>query len=464
MDLMQRIWHRLFLEERPSIGLAFFRIFVALTVGLHVLPSFVPLADNYLSTAFKTVNPIFFTPGALELVAKSPDWLVVVFVWGFIITWAFFLLGLFSQISCILMTACCYYFYALNDFHIGTLSWDILLVTLFLMCLTPYHGDYFSLDALRRGDTDAYRRTRPFFLQRLLQLQIASTFSYTGLYKITAQGNWLTGNPLHYLMNYPPEGVTKTFLIKEWMAVHPHFCYAVGIAIIITELSMPFLLFIPRTRRSAIVLGCLFHVLLVLTLDVPAIFFFLFPAQLLLFINPQKIIAWVEAKRTVNEASPKIRVVYDGDCGFCTNSVNALRVMDLYGKLDYADFRTADLNALHPSLTKEKAQSQLYIIDTGGSGPTPSRFGNVQNGGGGPEASVPRSDDVLRGGFFAFRRLCWALPMMYPLIFLFYFPGAGFVGPWVYRWVAENRFLFHTNNQCASAPLPNPPHKGEGTP
>jgi predicted DCC family thiol-disulfide oxidoreductase YuxK len=421
---MKNVWHRLFLEERSSIGLSFFRIFVALTTGLHVLPSFVPLADNYLSTAFKTVNPAFFTTGVLDVVGKSPDWLVVVFVWAFVISWLFFLFGLFSQVSCIAMTACCYYFYALNDFHIGTLSWDILLVTLFLMCLTSYHGDYFSIDALRKGDAGAYRRPRPFFIQRLLQMQIASTFFYTALYKTTAEGNWFSGNPLYYLMNYPPSGVTKNFLLKEWMAVHPDFCYVTGILIIIAEFAMPFLLFIPRTRRSAIVLGFFFHILLILTLDVPAIFFFLFPAQLLLFINPVRTIEWVEAKRKVNGVSPKTKVVYDGDCGFCMNSVNALRVMDLFGKLDYVNFRTADLAALHSSLTYEKVESQLYIIE---------------------------SDGYLYGGFFAFRRLCWILPMMFPLLFLFYLPGAGLAGAWVYQWVADNRFLFHVKclaGQC----------------
>ncbi len=112
------------------------------------------------------------------------------------------------------MTGCCYYFYALNSFHIGTLSWDILLVTLVLMCVTPYHGDYFSVDALRRGDIDAWRHPRPFFIQRLLQLQIASTFFFTGLYKITGEGNWITGNPIYYLMNYPVAGGDQEFSFK----------------------------------------------------------------------------------------------------------------------------------------------------------------------------------------------------------------------------------------------------------
>jgi hypothetical protein len=335
-------------------------------------------------------------------VQKSPDALVYFFVVAFHITWFCFLIGLFSQISCILMTACCYYFYALNSFHIGTLSWDILLVTLFLMCVTPYHGDYFSVDCLRRGDVDAWRRPRPFFIQRLLQLQTASTFFFTGLYKITGTGNWITGNPIYYLMNYPVQGVTKNFLLKEWMAGHPAFCYVTGLMIVATEMSMPIFLFIPRTRRAAIVLGLCWHILLVLTLDVPTIFLFLFPAQMLLFIHPQKIIDWISARRSINAQSPRAKVIYDGACGFCRSSIRALQVMDLWGKLEY--------------IPGPEGMSEMRLELTEG-----KRY----------------------GGFFAFRRLVWMLPMLYPMIPAVYFPGAGILGPLVYRWIAQNRARGH---------------------
>jgi predicted DCC family thiol-disulfide oxidoreductase YuxK len=405
---MKTIWNTLFLEERPSIGLSFFRIFVALTVGLHVIPSFFHLDDNYLSTAFKTYNTDFFPVGFIVWVQKSPDVLVYFLVAAFTITWFCFLIGLFSQISGILMTACCYYFYALNDFQIGTLSWDILLVTLFLMCLTGYHGDYFSLDALRRGDIDSWRKPRPFFIQRLLQLQAASTFFFTGLYKITGEGNWITGNPVYYLMNYPQEGVTKNFLLKEWMAGHPHFCYVTGLLIVATELTMPIWLFNPRTRRPAIILGFCWHMLLILTLDVPAIFFFLFPAQLLLFIHPQKITDWIAARRRVNAESPRPRLVYDGDCGFCRSSIRLIQVMDLWGKFDYSP-----------------------------------------QSGGMSEMRLETSEGQTYGGFFAFRRLTLNCPMLYPLIPVVYFPGSGVIGPLVYRWVARNRYVFPVIHSCA---------------
>jgi predicted DCC family thiol-disulfide oxidoreductase YuxK len=405
---MKNIWNTLFLEERPSIGLSFFRIFAALTVGLHVIPSFFHLDDNYLSTAFKTFNTDFFPPSFVDLVQKSPDGLVIVFVWALCITWFCFLIGLFSQISCILLMACCYYFYALNCFHIGTLSWDILLVTMALMCVTPYHGDYFSADALRRGDLDAWRRPRPFFIQRLLQLQVASMFFFTGLYKIAGAGNWITGNPVYYLMNYPPQGVTKNFLLKEWMAVHPHFCYVTGLMIIAVEMTMPLWLFMPRTRRAAIVLGLCWHVLLILTLDVPAIFLFLFPAQLMLFIHPQIITEWIEAKRRINAQSPRPKIIYDGECGFCRSSIRLVQVMDLWGKLEY--------------VPGDKGMSEMRL-------------------------DLP--DGKTYGGFFAFRRISWMLPMLYPFIPAVYFPGAGILGPAVYRWVARNRYFFPVFHSCA---------------
>jgi predicted DCC family thiol-disulfide oxidoreductase YuxK len=404
---MNKIWNILFLEERSSIGLSFFRIFVAWTVGLHVIPSFFHLDDNYLATALKTYNYNFFPLWFIQLVQQSPDAVVIFFVIAFYITWFCFLIGLFAQISCILMTACCYYFYAINDFHIGTLSWDILLVTLFLMCITPYHGDYFSIDALRRGDTNAFRRKRPFFLQRLLQLQTASTFFFTGLYKITGQGNWITGNPVYYLMNYPSVGVTKHFLLKDWMAGNPSFCYVTGLMIVATEMGMPFLLFIPKTRRAAIVLGLCWHVLLVLTLDVPTIFLFLFPAQMMLFIHPQKIIDWIDTKRRINAQSPRAKIIYDGDCGFCRSSIIVVQVMDLWGKFEYV------------------------------AGPQ-----------GLSEMRLEMPDGGSYGGFFAFRRISWMLPMLYPVIPLIYFPGAGVIGPLVYRWVARHRYLFPVFHSC----------------
>ena len=292
--MLAKIWHHLFLEERPSVSLSLFRFAVAFTVGAHIIPTFLHLQDNYLSTAFKEKNFSFFTPKVVALIDKSPDQLVIGMIIIFSVSLACFALGLFSQFSCIIMTLSCYYFYALNSLHIGTLSYDILLVTLFLMCVTSYHGDSFSLDSILRGDRESHKRKRPFFLQRLLQLQIASTYFYTALCKITAGGNWLKDNPLYYLWNSGPESVVKEFPFRSFFAHRPDLCYFIGLTVMATELSLPFLLFIVRTRLIGIFIGFAFHVLLLVTLHVPTIFFFLFPPQLLLFIDPEKIVSLIE--------------------------------------------------------------------------------------------------------------------------------------------------------------------------
>jgi len=384
------------------------------------------MGDNYLSTAFKTYNTNFFTFEVIELVQKSPEWLIYLFVWLFCISCLFMLIGLLSYASCLAMTVSCYYFYALNSFHVGTLSWDILLVTLFLMCVTPYHGDYFSLDALIWGNNLSYKKKRPYFLQRLLQLQVAFTFFYTALYKVSAKGNWLTDNPIYYLVNNPPAGVTKAFLLKDYLMDKPQLCFVIGVSIIVVEFLMIFLLYYQRTRISAIYLGVFFHIILVLTLDVPAIFFFLFPPQLLLFIDPEKVVGWIDQKRKVNienrkHLSPPL-LIYDGHCQFCVASVEKLKVMDLYATLNYSDLhKIENLPEVHPKLNKDLVMSQLQLLESNG---------------------------VLFGGFFVFRRICFTMPMLYPLIPILYFPGMGILGPLVYQFIAKNRYLLHFNKTC----------------
>ncbi len=420
---MIKLWHRLFLEDRPSIGLSFFRIAAALTTILHVLPTLVHLDENYFPTAFKTYNVNFFTIGFLETVQKSPEWLIVTFVGIFVIFSFLFLIGLWSQVSCVLMVMSCYYFYALNSFHVGTLSWDILLVTLFLMCITDHHGDYFSVDALLRQDPESFKKKRPVFIQRLLQMQVGFTFFYTALYKVSASGNWLHDNPIYYLMNYPAAGVTKTFLLREFIIDKPQLCYLLGILILSVEFLFIFLLFWRKTRISAIYLGIFFHITLILTLDVPAIFFFLFPAQLLLFINSKDIVRWVENRRDVHAVSSRrIKLIYDGHCQLCLSSMRSLRVMDLFALLEMIDAQTlSDPALLHPQMTKEDLRSQICLIDSSGS---------------------------LFKGFEVFRFLACRLPMMFPLIPAFYFPGMGVLGPIIYKLIAKNRYLLHWAVLC----------------
>jgi predicted DCC family thiol-disulfide oxidoreductase YuxK len=420
--MIERLWERAFLERRPTTSLGLFRIAVAWTVGAHMIPSFFHMADNYLSTAFKTTNPHLFPQPVLRLVAASPDWVVWAWVVAFLGSLAMFALGWYAQLSAVVMTLSCYYFYALNNYHIGTLSFDILLVTLALMCATGYHGDFLSVDSLRRGKVRSYKRQQPFFVQRLLQLQLAFTFWYTALSKITAGGNWLTGNPYHALMNYPPIGVVRDFPGRGWLAGQPELCHALGLGLLAFEFVIPFLWFIPRTRALGIALGIAFQLMLWATLHVPTIFLFLFPAMMLLFIAPERIVEWIEARQALHAERGRALLLYDGACGFCRSSVTQLRVLDAFGWVDPADMhRQPDLSKLHPALTPARCRSEMVLIEPNGR---------------------------LAGGFDALRRLSRHLPLLWPLWPLLHLPGAGWLGRLAYRWIAAHRYLFHRNPIC----------------
>ena len=423
---VSQIWERAFLERRPSTSLGLFRLAVAWTVGCHMIPSFFQMADNYLGTAFKSQNYWFFPAGILRLVARSPDGVVWAFVGLFGLSLLTFTVGLYSQLSCILLTLSCYYFYALNNYHIGTLSFDILLVTMFLMCVTNHHGDFLSLDSLRRGKVGAYKRLRPIFLQRLLQLQLTWTFWGTALSKVTGGGNWITDNPYYYLMRYPAVGVVRDFPLRHWLGQHPHLCYGLGLTLLFFELTIPLLWWSPnlRVRRAAILSGIVFQLMLWATLHVPTIFLFLFPAMMLLFIPPEALVAWIERRQQANAEAGRAVLLYDGRCGFCLESVRRLRILDLFGWVDPLDFHTQpDLARLNLLLTPERCRSELILLEPNGR---------------------------IAGGFQAFARMTLKLPMLMWLAPLVRLPGANWLGTKIYVWIASHRYLLHRNPACSA--------------
>lgn len=279
------MWNKLFLEERPSTALSLFRIFSALATALHVFPSLLEMEDNYLKNAFVSLNGSFFPISILKAVAECPDAVVYGAAVWLILFWFLFLIGLLTQVSAIGMSLGCYFFYARNALHIGTLSYDILLVTLFLMCVTPYPGDHFSVDSWLRRRRGLQARLRPIFLQRLLQLQLAQTFMFTALSKITSGGNWLTENPYFYLVASSAGSVVKDFPLRDLLCLHPGLCYVLGITLLVFEFLLPVLWFVPRTRSAAVGAGIAFQAMLLITLHVPSLFFFLFPPQMLLFLE-----------------------------------------------------------------------------------------------------------------------------------------------------------------------------------
>ena len=106
-------------------------------------------------------------------------------------------------------------------------------------------------------------------------------------------------------------------------------------------------------------------------------------------------------------------IIFDGDCRFCRLVLRLLWSVDVWHRMRLHDASHRDeLLSAFPDFTDADLDDAVYV--------------------------VTRSRRVYRG-FFAFRHLIWQSPFTWPLLALFYFPGATIVGPRVYAQVARNR-------------------------
>jgi predicted DCC family thiol-disulfide oxidoreductase YuxK len=136
---------------------------------------------------------------------------------------------------------------------------------------------------------------------------------------------------------------------------------------------------------------------------------------------------------TVQPHEP-LDVIYDGQCRLCRRSLDLLQ--RLAGR---TVFRLHDathrgmIRANFPRLAHADTEDAMFV--------------------------VTRRGEVFRG-FFAFRRIVWESPRLYPLLILFYAPGAALLGPRIYAWVARNR----RNLGCSLGDGPSCGDGGRGGP
>lgn len=125
-------------------------------------------------------------------------------------------------------------------------------------------------------------------------------------------------------------------------------------------------------------------------------------------------------------SSPKrLNIIYDGQCGFCIRALRVVKALDVRRALRFYDSHNPKTLELFPQLKGADLADAMYTVAEG--------------------------EPVYRG-FFAFRRLIWGSPLMWPLILLFYFPGATLFGPRAYAWVARNRSRFGCRSEVCALP------------
>lgn len=105
-------------------------------------------------------------------------------------------------------------------------------------------------------------------------------------------------------------------------------------------------------------------------------------------------------------------VVFDGDCGICTQTVRVLQWLDWADRLTFYSNSDPETFAMFPDLSIERAREEILVRD-------------------------PRTG--WYGGFQACEWIACRVPLLWFFIPLTLIPGAELLGQRMYNWTAQNR-------------------------
>jgi predicted DCC family thiol-disulfide oxidoreductase YuxK len=286
----------------------------------------------------------------------------------------------------------------------------ILACLLLILCLAPI-GRAMSLDrvravrAVKRNDLDAtlppYSSAWTGACTRLMQIQMATLFFYSGISKLGGD-DWWYGDAVWFVFTtdeHYNRVILDIFASQYWLVNVATY------GTILIELAFPFLIWQRRTRPYLLALALFLHSQFALLMG---LFYFSFVMMMghMSFVRPEWLtrlgLAW---KRKMGD----MEIIYDGRCGFCVRSMVRFLAFDGLAQIKTRDFRTNP----SPVVSDAQMEKALYLV-------------------------LP--DGRALPGFEAYRYVVLRVPGMWWQIPFFYVPVfSRLFGHQIYNWVAGHR-------------------------
>lgn len=299
----------------------------------------------------------------------------------------------------------------------------ILSSLLLILCVAPI-GRAISMDRLRavraakRSNLAAvvpqYASPWANACTRLMQIQMAVLFFYSGIEKI--RGNvWWDGDAIWMVFS------TNEMYNRLLLDLFAHQYWLVNVATYLTiliEIAFPFLIWQRLTRPYLLAAAIFLHSQFGTFMGMPY-FSFVMVMGHMSFVRPE----WLAALgRWWKQKIGAMEMIYDGRCGFCVRSMAWFLSFDGLAQITVRDFRTNPSPVVSDALV-EKA---LYLV-------------------------LP--DGRAMPGFDAYRHVVLRVPGMWWLVPFFYVPVVSrLFGRPIYNWVASNRSWLSTFRFSAPAP------------
>lgn len=298
---------------------------------------------------------------------------------------------------------------------------DTVLRTILFFFMFAPSGAALSVDSLRRrlredGEEDPAPVLIVPWAQRMMQVQVAVIYLVT-VYAKSRGGLYHNGSAMYYvfgLVDFNKRGVEQ---LMNYPVVYSALTYGVMAA----ELAIPFLLWFRATRPYAAAVGLLAHGWIIAFMIIP-VFGILMPATYLPFFTEEEFSAATARLRRLG-ARRRARVYFDAACVNCRAMRRLLGAMDLFGRLEPMDARSA---APPSGLDRAALLDEMVLVAPDGS---------------------------LRKGFDAYRWIVPRLPATAWTLPFWYLPGVAPVGRRLFRRLARGRTVLASCEASSACPV-----------
>lgn len=290
------VWNKFFFEERPTEGIAIFRIVWIGLIFCYYLLDAGNLTDFYGPQAivsYDTTRSQFqhLQLNVFNLFVPSDEATKGLFV---IYGMALFasLIGLFTRysliVSFILMTS----FHQRNVWLLS--SAEVLMRTITFYLIFSPCGHSLSFDNLLSKHYDQFKRPQvyPLWSWRLIQIQLSVVYLWTFWHKLKGD-TWIDGTAVYYATRLE----TMTNFTIPYLMNSMGFLKFLTWSTLVLEFSIGTLIWFKEFRKPVILAGIAFHLGIELVMSIP--FFELIMISLFInFFTPKEMKSFVEKIRS----------------------------------------------------------------------------------------------------------------------------------------------------------------------
>jgi predicted DCC family thiol-disulfide oxidoreductase YuxK len=422
-------WHDFWFRPVSAAGFGMMRVGFGLTAFLTMLLQYTNVELYYGPYGLlpRDVVPVVLREqyrfSLLDHVGLGGTWFLY---WLLLVSLLLVTLGIGRKIPLLVSVILLYSF---HEYGSVTLDGGDTLMRLlgFILLLSPCYRT-FSIDNARRRlkliretgkDQPVSARTMPIWPYRLLLWQMILMYTASSMEKWIGR-TWHEGSAvaitLHHT-NFSRLSPAAADALSYMSAVIGYFTVLSQAAwFLLLPFGLLTMLCILNTtvtnafKRALILCGIVIHGAIFILMDVGTFSLTVFVAYLGLLIDDD----FRAMRRRLNaHRTQPIVVLYDGRCGFCKKSIFVLSLLDFLHRLQFANFHDPDLRKRYaPDVNLDDLHKELHI--------------RLPDGG-------------YQKGFYAFRRMAWHLPFLWPLAPLLHVPGVSALGEKAYAFVANHR-------------------------